>query len=129
MPPYRGQFNQKGLPLIEITVVGDGGSESLFAVIDSGHNGYLSITYPTAVATRLERLGVESANMANGEPVSYLECLGTIVLGETSIKAVIDVQEKGRVLLGNAFLKEARLNFRCDPCHSIAELDHSGRVK
>jgi len=127
MPPYRGQFDEKGLPLIEIEVIGEGGSERVSAVIDSGFTGYLSITYPTAASTKLTRLGVESANLANGEPVTYLECVGIIAIGETRVRAVIDVQEKGRVLLGNAFLKEARLSFRCDPFRSIAVLDNSKR--
>ena len=124
MPPYHGQFNQRGLPLIEVEVVGIDGSEKLLAVIDTGYTGYLSITYPTAQNTNLKRLGVESANLANGEAVNYLECSGTIVLGGERINAVIDVQERGRVLLGNAFLKEARLCFRCDPFHSIAEISY-----
>jgi predicted aspartyl protease len=123
-PPYRGQFNQKGLPLIEIEVVGEGGSEKIFAVIDSGYNGFLSVTYPIAASAKLEQLGVESAALANGDPVTYLECLGTVVLGNIRVKVVIDVQEKGRILLGNAFLKEARLCFKCDPFHSLAEIDY-----
>lgn len=127
-PPYRGQFDQKGLPLIEVEVIGEGGSSKVLAVIDSGYNGYLSITYPLAATTRLEQLGVESANLANGDPISYLECLGTVVLGNIRVKAVIDVQEKGRVLLGNAFLKEARLCFKCDPFHSIAEINYFTEV-
>jgi len=124
MPPYHGQFNQAGLPLIEIEVIGDSGSETLFAIIDTGYNGYLSISYPTAQATNLEQLGVESASLASGDRVTYLECMGTIVVGDTRVKAVIDVQEKGKVLLGNAFLKEARLCFRCDPHHVLVELNY-----
>ena len=124
MPPYHGQFNQKGLPLIEIEVIGESRFEKIFAVVDTGYNGYLSISYPMAQKTKLEQLGVESARLANGEHINYLECLGVIVLGDTRIRAVIDVQEKGRVLLGNAFLKEARLCFRCDPHHSLVELSY-----
>ena len=53
MPPYHGQFNQRGLPLIEVEVVGIDGSEKLLAVIDTGYTGYLSITYPTAQKTQI----------------------------------------------------------------------------
>lgn len=124
MPPYHGHFNQRGFPLIEIQVIGGVASEKILAVIDTGYNGYLSIPYPIAQMTKIKRLGVQSAALANGIPTNYLEYLGIIVVGDTRIKAVIDVQLNGRVLLGNAFLKEARLCFRCDPANSLVELNY-----
>lgn len=123
-PPYHGHFSTKGLPYIDIEVVGKNGGAKVSALIDTGYPGSLSLTNDIATKVGLPRLGVQRATLANGLPISYLECSGTIILGDTRISTVIDVELKGRILLGNSFLKQANLCFRCDPAHNLAELNY-----
>lgn len=128
MPPYHGQFDARGFPVIEICVVGRQESEKIMAVVDTGYSGFLSLTYSIAEEAKLKRRGVELGRMANGILTRYVEYEGVVVIGDTRIKAIIDVQQSGRALLGNAFLKEARLCFRCDPSHSLTELNYLAKV-
>lgn len=125
MPPFRGFIESNGLPTIQLEVVGQSGTEKITAIVDTGYTGHLTLLKKHTTNLNLKILGVESGFLADGSLVPYLECEGTLVLGELRIRGIIDVQEGRRNLLGMAFIKEAGLTLKCDPLKKIIELVNS----
>lgn len=128
MPYPRGDF-EDGFPFIDIEVEGEGGKpEPLRALIDTGDNGFLTLPEATAFKIGLKGKGVQSATLADGGSVAYLEHEGTIIIGGHRVKAIIDVQQKGRVLLGNATLKAIDATFHFNAKKGTVEFTEERRA-
>jgi len=119
---YRGVF-ENGLPCIDIRVLGGADThQPIRAVIDTGYNGHLTLPYQTAFPLGLTLLGIESARQADGTFSPFLSCLGTVVLGDTRVRATIDVQQGARALIGTALLADLAVTLTLNSKQELVEL-------
>lgn len=113
-----------GFPWITIEIVGTGETPvKVPVIVDTGYNGYLSLPYATAFPIGLTIDGVGSGKVADGRFSPFLNCRGTIVYGETRVKAIIEVQPDCRPLLGTELLKELGCTLFVDPVKGIVTLE------
>lgn len=116
----RGVFRD-GFPSVEITIEG-ASDRTIDAVIDTGHNGYLSLPYDVAFGIGLTLVMVGSGKLANGSPAPELVCAGKVRIAGQAIDADISVLPEGRTLIGTKLLHDAGLKVLVDVRGEVVQI-------
>lgn len=118
-----GIFNANDQPYLEIEVKGASGiSKKIFAIIDSGFNGYLQLPYIEAFPLGLILAGIQSGLVADGSQSSYFVCKGQVCVDGKCIDTTIDIKPANMVLLGTKLLKELGKTFILDCVNGKVEI-------
>ncbi|MDD5710970.1 MAG: hypothetical protein PHV43_02630 [Candidatus Colwellbacteria bacterium] len=110
-----GTFDANDLPFVQIEVWGVNGTpKTLNALVDSGYNSYLQITFVDAVPLGLVLEGVQPKTLADGSSKSNLVCRGMVKLDNKEVATTIDITFGGKTLIGTRLLKELNKIFILD---------------
>lgn len=116
-------FFKDGFPSLHIEVAGNAeAARKITVIIDTGFDGHLALPYTEAFPIGLTLETIDSGRMADGTFVPYLRCTGMVMVGEKRVRAVIDVQQNSRCLLGTALLKDLGCAVKIDPVAETVEL-------
>ncbi len=94
--------------LIELEVSGNGQSQRIDAVIDTGYNGYLTLPAQLVTALQLPFAGHRRGMLADGS-VTRLDVFMASVQWHGKPKAVLISQAAGTALVGMSLLEGSRL--------------------
>lgn len=113
---------ENGQPKIKIEIRGNGSSQTVEAVVDSGFNGYLKIPYRTAFPLGLSLVAVGSGTVADGNMSANLVCEGEACIGSECARITIDVHPAEITLIGTGLLKALSKGFYLDVTNGIVEI-------
>ena len=109
-----GSVEADGDVRVRVTVEGsDGGLRTVEAVLDTGFNGFLTLSAAELAALGLRRKSETRVQLADGEryPVSTYQA--PVALGEDeSPRSVVDIFEAGEALVGAGLLWDCDLHIR-----------------
>ena len=101
----RGTF-KNDLPCVEIEVRGLGETKTLEVVVDTGHNGHLTLPQIDAFPLGLRLDGIEDTQLADGTSSKNLVCRGEVTCDGKTVTTVIDIFPDGMLLMGNSLLRK-----------------------
>ncbi len=104
-----GFINELEEPIIELALVLGDRSKSLPAVIDTGFNGYLSVSAEYVENSDWLFVGFEEYELASGEIIKAKTYLGDIIFDEEQITTFILISQSKDILVGTRLLKDKTL--------------------
>jgi predicted aspartyl protease len=102
---------------------------SLVGLVDTGFNGYLTLSAEQATPLNLQIKGSQEYLLANGSSSRHLICWGTIECLGQKLTIPIDVQEHGPILLGMQLFGKLKQTLTIDFSQETFEFTQSSLVK
>jgi clan AA aspartic protease len=99
-------FVNDGLePVIEVELINEGMTEKIFAVVDTGFNGYLCLAENQIDKMDLTYVGTDLFELGNGEIVENDVFSGRIIFDERECNVLAIISTSSDVLIGTSLLK------------------------
>jgi clan AA aspartic protease len=99
-------FVNDGLePVVELELVTKGETEKVFAIVDTGFNGYLCLAENQIDKMDLTYVGTDLFELGNGEIVENDVFSGRIVFDERECNVLAIISTSSDVLIGTSLLK------------------------
>lgn len=124
-------YFENGRAFIDIDVYGFSKKykQQLKATIDTGFDGYLSLTFKEAFPLGLILIGTKSYILADGSTSHNLICLGTVVFGNKSFSIPIDIQTRGSILVGASFFRKLENEITIDYANERVEFKDTSTTR
>lgn len=100
-----GFVNDSLEPVIEVELITEGMTEKIFAVIDTGFNGYLCLAENQIDKMDLTYVGTDLFELGNGEIVENDVFSGRIIFDERECNVLAIISTSSDVLIGTSLLK------------------------
>lgn len=99
-------FVNDGLePVIDLELITEGRVEKIFAVVDTGFNGYLCLAENQIDKMGLTYVGTDLFELGNGEIVENDVFSGRIIFDERECNVLVIISTSSDVLIGTSLLK------------------------
>ena len=104
-----GFINEFEEPIIELALVLGDEAKNLQAVIDTGFNGFLSVSIEYVNNSDWTFIGYEEYELASGEIVKAKTFLGDIIFDNKQMTTFILISQSKDILVGTRLLREKTL--------------------
>lgn len=104
----KGYFDENNRPRVDVKVAGMDSRTQVSALIDTGFEGSLMLSLPSALAIGLKLVGVVPIELADGSIRKEFVFEGSVVFGKRTIPVEIFLTT-GEDLLGTALLQKHML--------------------
>ena len=111
----QGTIRSTGTPMLPLKVLGHDNEVMVEGILDTGFDGFLSVSIPLAVSLRLELMDVTTSELADGTVVEDDLVFAGRAEWDGDVKIVpVLLTRSDEILIGTGFLKGYRVELDYD---------------